>query len=225
MSELIQEAKIKICKSGLHVFDGRRCIACEKIRKVAYRASHREKISAYYESYCEVNQEKIKARQAAYRISNADKLKVKGAAYRANNADKVRLASAAWAAKNPERMKKNSANWYVANQDRVKKMAAAWEFANPDSRRTYKRNRRARMLLSNGKLSKGLADKLFKLQKGKCACCKKPLGNDYHLDHIMPLAKGGSNTDDNMQLLTATCNRQKNTKDPIDFMQSRGFLL
>ena len=54
---------------------------------------------------------------------------------------------------------------------------------------------------------------------------KKPLGNDYHLDHINPLALGGSKTDEKIQLLRATCNLQKNAKHPVDFMQSRGFLL
>jgi 5-methylcytosine-specific restriction endonuclease McrA len=87
-------------------------------------------------------------------------------------------------------------------------------------------NRRARKNASAGKLSFNLAEKLFKLQHGKCACgCKKHLGKDYHLDHIMPLALGGANTDNNIQLLRKQCNWQKHAKHPIDFMQSRGFLL
>jgi len=36
---------------------------------------------------------------------------------------------------------------------------------------------------------------------------------------------GGSNTDDNMQLLRKLCNLQKHAKHPVDFMQERGFLL
>lgn len=55
--------------------------------------------------------------------------------------------------------------------------------------------------------------------------CGKPLGDAYHLDHVMPLALGGSNTDDNMQLLRDRCNLQKHAKHPVDFMQERGFLL
>jgi 5-methylcytosine-specific restriction endonuclease McrA len=51
------------------------------------------------------------------------------------------------------------------------------------------------------------------------------LGDNYHLDHIVPLAIGGTNTDDNIQLLRQKCNQQKSAKHPIDFMQSRGFLL
>jgi 5-methylcytosine-specific restriction endonuclease McrA len=80
-------------------------------------------------------------------------------------------------------------------------------------------------MASGGKLSPDLAERLYELQGGKCACCGKPLGEKYHLDHIMPLALGGANTDDNMQLLTARCNIQKSAKHPIDFMQERGFLL
>jgi 5-methylcytosine-specific restriction endonuclease McrA len=45
------------------------------------------------------------------------------------------------------------------------------------------------------------------------------------MDHIIPLALGGTNTDDNIQLLRAKCNKQKGAKHPIDFMQQRGFLL
>lgn len=70
-----------------------------------------------------------------------------------------------------------------------------------------------------------MAKKLYELQRGKCACCCKPLGNNYHLDHRVPLARGGRNEDCNMQLLRAKCNMQKSAKDPIEFMQERGFLL
>ena len=85
--------------------------------------------------------------------------------------------------------------------------------------------RKIRILSNKGVLTNGLTAKLFVLQKGLCPCCAQPLGDNYHLDHIMPLALGGSNTDDNIQLLRQRCNRQKHAKHPIDFMQSRGFLL
>ena len=42
---------------------------------------------------------------------------------------------------------------------------------------------------------------------------------------IKPLARGGTNQRTNLQLLCPPCNLSKSAKDPIDFMQSRGFLL
>ena len=75
-------------------------------------------------------------------------------------------------------------------------------------------------------MSVGLAERLIGYQRGKCACgCKQQLGNDYHMDHIMPLALGGTNTDDNIQLLRPTCNLSKHDKHPVDFMKQRGYLL
>lgn len=49
--------------------------------------------------------------------------------------------------------------------------------------------------------------------------------NSYPVELFIPLWMGGANTDENMQLLRAVCNMQKSAKHPIDFMQSRGFLL
>lgn len=60
----------------------------------------------------------------------------------------------------------------------------------------------------------------------RCAVCKASIeGAAYHLDHIKPLARGGGNDPSNLQLLCPPCNLSKSAKDPIDFMQSRGYLL
>lgn len=133
-----------------------------------------------------------------------------------------------WNKENPEKSKEQGRAWRLANPDRKRELDAEWHKNNPckDRRRINNQNRRARKREVGGRLSQGLAERLFKLQRGKCACgCKQPLGDDYHRDHIMPLALGGSNTDDNIQLLRATCNLQKRAKHPVDFMQQKGFLL
>lgn len=152
-------------------------------------------------------------------------LKAAKTAWRKANPEKQKAATAAWRVDNSERVKEGSAGWYAANPERKKGTAAAWAKANPEACRTHTQNRRARKIENGGVLSSGLPAKLFKLQKGKCPCCNLPLGDDYHMDHKMPLALGGPNVDDNMQLLRSTCNQQKSKKHPIDFMQSRGFLL
>jgi len=147
------------------------------------------------------------------------------AAWRAANPGKVKAGIAVWRAANPEKVNTSAAAWRAANREKKNAYSAAWRAANPEAVRIHKQNHRALARANGGVLSNGLSAKLFKLQKGKCPCCGKPLGKDFHLDHKTPLALGGSNTDDNMQLLRQRCNSQKGAKHPTEFMQSRGFLL
>lgn len=173
----------------------------------------------------QIKKDRKKAWYAAWAAANPEKVKAKNAAYRATHPDKARVSSAAWLAANPEKQKARSAAYRAANPEKNAIRVAAWAAANPEARCIIKQNRRARMKQVGGVLSKGLSKKLFRLQKGKCPCCGEPLGENYHMDHVVPLALGGSNTDDNMQLLRQRCNHQKHAKHPIDFMQSKGFLL
>ncbi len=102
---------------------------------------------------------------------------------------------------------------------------AARREANQSQRRAYSNNARALRIRAEGLLSDNLLDRLYKLQKGKCPCCRKPLGKDFHMDHIVPVSKGGPNSDENIQLLRSRCNLVKSAMDPVLFMQLNGFLI
>lgn len=147
------------------------------------------------------------------------------AKWRSSNPDKVRSTSAKYQANNTDKIRAYAAQYHTTNAGRERVRRAKWRASNPEACRISSHNRRARKLEAGGKLSKGLSGKLFKLQRGLCPCCKKPLGDDYHLDHVMPLFLGGKNEDWNMQLLRQRCNQQKHAKHPVEFMQGRGYLL
>lgn len=98
-----------------------------------------------------------------------------------------------------------------------------------EARRIARRNYKDRKRKAEGRMSNGIVDRLLKLQKSKCPVCKELLVLDgdmkFHIDHIVPLAKGGSNHDENIQLLCRDCNQEKNAIDPVEFMQLKGFLI
>jgi HNH endonuclease len=48
---------------------------------------------------------------------------------------------------------------------------------------------------------------VWQRDQGKCVKCGSPEQLEY--DHIIPIARGGSNTERNIQLLCETCNREK----------------
>ncbi len=188
-----------------------------KATSIAWAAANPERKKANNKSWNLANPEKVKASKAAWVLANPERNKI----YRSANLEKIAVYQKAYYAFNQEKLCKKTKDWKENNLDKVK----SWLKLNPEVARLHNQNYRAKKRINGGTLSKGLSAKLFKLQKGKCPCCKQPLGNDYHLDHIVPLALGGSNTDDNIQLLKAVCNLKKNAKHPIDFMQQRGFLL
>jgi len=78
--------------------------------------------------------------------------------------------------------------------------------------------RQAQKLGGGGELSPRIKRTLYEAQKGQCVYCRISLDDvTPHLDHIMPLALGGSNTDDNVQLLCATCNTRKGSAHPAEY--------
>lgn len=188
-----------------------RCKQCALIDAAAYRSE---------------NPDKFKKSQAAYRASHREESRARNAAWYAENRDKKLARDAVRHRENPSKKIETSAAWRAANKERCRTNLAEWHKANPEYHRIAEQNRRARKRANGGQLSPGLAEKLFKLQRGKCAGgCGKSLADGYNLDHRMPVARGGTNTDDNIQLLCPSCNRAKHAKHPVDFMQQRGFLL
>lgn len=177
------------------------CKKCQIETERYKRGDCKQCMAVYGTTYNSINNAQRVATSAAYRAINKDK----AAAYRAANKDKRDA-------------------YYSANKLKL----AAYRAKNPDSGRRARHNYRANKLGNGGTLSKGLFDRLYKLQRGMCPVCKKELSNTKprsHMDHIMPLARGGANTDDNIQILCQSCNNQKHAKHPIDFMQSKGFLI
>lgn len=204
--------------------DGRawQCKGCGAAQNALWRTSNADKLKINKAAYHAANKAHFNAKSAKWHLDNKERHDEYGAAYRAANREKAKARSVEWRLANVGRSRSTVAAWRKANPEKVKLIGAAFLAANPDAKKVYHANRRDRAV---GRLSVGLTGKLLKLQRGLCACCSEALGDDFHLDHIMPLALGGLNEDANMQLLRATCNMRKSAKDPIDYMQSKGFLI
>lgn len=198
-----------------------------------------EKRKSSKRKYYENNKALVIARAKVWKSENQDKVKAGAKVYRENNKEFLKLLQDAWTKNNPDKVNARAKKYYDANIEKCRKRAKDYRDNNLDKckesmakyrsspnykaiEHNYSSIKRTR--LATGKLSKDIVSKLLKLQNGKCPCCGELLGNDYHLDHIIPLSKGGNNVDNNIQLLKSVCNLNKHAKHPIDFMQERGFL-
>lgn len=65
----------------------------------------------------------------------------------------------------------------------------------------------------------------YQRQKGKCYWCGKKVGKTYHVDHVKPLDRGGSNWPSNIVIACPHCNDSKGNKLPHEWRGSGGRLL
>jgi 5-methylcytosine-specific restriction endonuclease McrA len=135
----------------------------------------------------------------------------------------------------PEKHRESARRYVAANRDKCNEYARAYRLKNIERARELARQfaKRAKakrtayrhMRRAAGEFSYEVVSELRELQKNKCATCRKPFTSLVEVDHIIPIALGGTNAKHNLQLLCRFCNRSKGAKHPVDFMQSMGYLL
>lgn len=140
----------------------------------------------------------------------------------------ARAAAKAWRAANPDKAAALRARYREKHREKLRQKNADYRKANPTDplvRRVREARRRARKQQNGGSYTKADVMVLFQRQRGRCAYCRGCIKKKFHVDHIIPLALGGSNGPENIQLLCPPCNHKKHTKHPIDFARSLGLLL
>lgn len=204
-------------KDGRVVF----CKKCKSEKDRKYYHENRERLIRKSSEYYSDNKEKVSIANKKYREKNKDRKKKSDADYAKKNSEKVALIKAKWAKNNREKCKK----WSKNNPEKSSAFIAQWKKDNKDKVRAYGDRRRAKKNETSGEYSSDDIHEIKKLQKYKCAYCPKSIRKKYHVDHIIPLAKGGSNYRKNIQVTCPKCNLKKNSKDPIDYAQQIGKLL
>lgn len=118
--------------------------------------------------------------------------------------------------KNRDRLLEQKRAAYAKNKSAHLGKCAAYKKANKDQVNANCAARRARANNPGNKYKREDVARMFDAQMGLCVYCRTFLSK-YHVDHILPLALGGSNDPSNLQLLCPPCNRQKHATHPDKF--------
>lgn len=105
-----------------------------------------------------------------------------------------------------ERSKQRSRKWHAGNRKLANAMRRKWYYEN-----------REHSLSAMRQWDQDNKDQKRLIRKRRRA--------SRNVDHIVSLSSGGSDAIRNIQFLCAHCNKSKRAMDPIDFMQTHGFLL
>lgn len=212
----------KPCKRGhysLRMVSGK-CLACEPVH-----APSKERRAAQGARYYLKHKDRLLEQQRnKYRASSEAK-KASSNRWRLANPDRKREANRAHYLANKERYRKRGAEWAENNQERMREAAKKWRQENAERVRASKRNRKALLRKAEGLHTEEDIQRLMVLQRSKCAHCSRSIKKERHVDHVIPIARGGSNWPDNLQLLCPHCNMSKGAKDPYEWKQERGMLL
>ncbi len=111
------------------------------------------------------------------------------------------------------------------NRDYMNAAIRKWKKKNLIKIRSYGAKRRARRNESNSHYTENDVNRIMRLQKKKCANCMACCESEFHIDHIMPISLGGSNSADNIQILCPQCNLKKASKTPEDWAKENGRLI
>lgn len=182
----------------------KRCNACKLLLPV--EAFHRNKACADgRHTKCAGC---VRAQKKRFRDANGELIRARRAARR----DRARAEYQKWVARNPTYF----AEYYAANKQRKDANTVRWAKDNAHRHRMYQANRRAALA---GADAKGAAtDYAAIIQADPCVYCGSPATE---IDHIVPIARGGTGAWDNLAPICSTCNRQKYTRSVLHMLMRR----
>ena len=125
---------------------------------------------------------------------------------------------------NKERYSKSAKIIYLKNKDNIKAKVKIWKSKNKDKIKSYKNRRRAKA--KNSGWESYTVTQVLNLYGTKCFICKEEIdlsapryvGTEgwemgLHLDHLVSISKGGSDTIDNIRPTHGICNLRKGTSE------------
>jgi 5-methylcytosine-specific restriction endonuclease McrA len=175
----------------------------------------------YHREYYIKNKERINAKNNQYYSENKEKTKQRFDRYRKENPEKVsatkRKSREKRKVEKPEYGKEYAREYRKKNTERVLSYGRKWSASNLDKIRIKSGNRRAKIKKVPGN-GWTVADER-QLIEDYCYCCAycgkkaKPT-----MDHIVPIAKGGTHSIENIVPACQSCNSSKNDDSLLIWM-------
>lgn len=178
--------------------------AKKKARRASYYASHKDAENAAARKWQRDHADHVRQRQAEYRATHKE-------LYKALNAK--------WIYEHPDREKDRKADYWREHGDAERARNAAYKRARPEQRRATEAKRRAsKMAADVGGVTTEFVSAQLTGQGNRCWWCGKKLPKTgWHMDHRIPLSKGGEHGPANIVIACQHCNQSKRAKTPVEF--------
>jgi hypothetical protein len=191
-----------------------------------YYQENLEEVLEYKKQYYQENQEAILEYQKQYYQENQEAILDNKKSYWQKNREILIVKNKKRWQKNKESYRASVKEYQIRNKEKIKKIAKEYYENNKD--KAYMNNAKRRALKHFVHFSPFKRKQILDRDNWKCRHCgikvhDRSAGNwntpdKAHIDHIIPLSKGGDSKPSNLQTLCRTCNLSK--KDKIELQLS-----
>lgn len=190
------------------------CIKCNTEKLLEYFGKRPESKDGY-RLECKLC---VSIRTKAWAQQNKDKIKQASKEYRAKNKSKIAEDKKSYALRNKGKLKIRLKEYYQVHSSQIKERTSKYKKKNKAKVNELAQRREARKLKQSPELSPVERAKvviLYNIAKIITYKLKIPM----HVDHIIPLAKGGLHHPTNLQVITAKENTSKQDTLPANLSQ------
>jgi len=188
------------------------CKKCIIEDRKKYRKQNGDKISKQRKAKYKEDPNKYDVRSKIYQSNNREYFYNYRKKYYLNNKDKVKEQNRLKYEKNKEAIKSNQRDYYRKNIEKIKIYNKS-EAGRERARRGFHKRRASIISTCDGTVTKESLQRLRVKQNNKCYDCNCRLDfkakNKVHLDHRIPLSKGGIHSITNVVYLCKRCNLTK----------------
>lgn len=156
------------------------CRECKNDRDKKYHQEHREEHLLWSREYVRKNLEKVRQYKHNYYMEHKDEVREYNQEYRETH---------------KEEMASYFHDYYLEHTDEIKTRIKEWDKTESGklSRKNANHRRKARMRSIEGDYSKDDLKQALEFFNYQCAYSGEPLEQHYHIDHVIPVSKGGTN--------------------------------
>jgi len=192
----------------------------EKLRAAGrrYAAAHRKQARRRSSAWYKANRQRALANAKAWADANPAKVQSKAKRHYDRNSERYRQAAKTYRANNPDKWRDTWTRSKEKNreQQRTRDRERSKSDAGRAQNRVKSAKRRATKL-NNGVYELSRRDMQRLMNAESCYLCGCNLTGERHIDHIIPLSRGGRHSIGNLAAACPTCNMRKHTLTPVEF--------
>ncbi|MCK4792038.1 MAG: HNH endonuclease [Desulfobacteraceae bacterium] len=180
----------------------------------------KEERRLYHTKYYQEYKDKECLRSAKYYQEHKEKVCLRNAKYRQAHREERRLHQTKYRQEHKEEQRLYSAKYRRKHKEERRLYNAEYNREHRGKHNAWKSTRRALILgVTIGNLAqiKEIYERARDDRKARCYLCGKPIPKGHrHVDHIIPLSKGGKHTASNLAIACESCNLSKYNKMPSE---------